>query len=231
MASSVAECDAMMAACRKAGVKLSIGYRLKFDPHHIELDRVAREKDFGLLDKLTGEDSWTFRERAWRIEKSLSGGGPLMDVGIYVIQAACRAAMAQPVAITARELPKTKPELFNEVEEAIEWTMEFPGGVTCRAASSYARNREFFLAEGARGWIRLEPAFGYRGLRDTTSRGPLDIPAVPQQALQMDDFAACVLTGRETPVPGSMGRDHLAIIEAIYSSAAEGGRRVEVQRA
>jgi len=229
MANSVADCDAMMAACAKAKVKLSIGYRLQFDPHHTELDRLAREKDFGTLARMSGEDSWILVQRAWRIEKSLSGGGPLMDVGIYVIQAACRGAMGQPVAVAARELPKTNPELFNEVEEAIEWTMEFPAGVTCAGLSSYARGGNRFRAEGAEGWIELEPAFGYGGLRVTTSRGPLPIPAVPQQSLQMDDFASCVLTGRETPVPGSMGRDHMAIIEAIYRSAAAGGRRTEVR--
>lgn len=229
MANTVADCDAMMAATAKANVKMSIGYRLQFDPHHIELDRLAREKDFGTLDRLSGEHSWTFRTRAWRVEKALSGGGPLMDVGIYPIQAACRAARAQPLAVTARELPKTNPTLFNEVEETIEWTMEFPGGVTCRASSSYARNNEFFMAEGAKGWIRLEPAYGYRGLKVTTSKGPLDIPGVPQQSLQMDDFASCLLTGRETSVPGSMGRDHMAIIEAIYKSASQGGVRVEVR--
>src|SRR5450631_1373396 len=172
MASTVAESDAMIAACRKANVKLSIGYRLQFDPYHIELDRIARQKDFGTLTRLSGEHSWTFTERAWRIEKTLSGGGPMMDVGIYVIQAACRAAMAQPVAVTARELPKTRPELFNEVEEAVEWTMEFPGGVSCRASSSYSRNNNFFRAEGAKGWIELNPAYAYRGIEVNTSRGP-----------------------------------------------------------
>jgi glucose-fructose oxidoreductase len=101
MANSVADCDAMIAACHKANVKLSIGYRLAFDPHHIELDRVAREKDFGVLTRLSGEDSWRFTTRAWRIEKALSGGGPLMDVGIYVIQAACRAAMGSRPSATA----------------------------------------------------------------------------------------------------------------------------------
>jgi glucose-fructose oxidoreductase len=231
MANTVAECDAMMSACRKANVRLSIGYRLQFDPNHIELDRLAREKDFGTLTHLTGEHSWIFRERAWRVEKKLSGGGPLMDVGIYVIQAACRAAMAQPVAITARELPKERPELFNEVEETIGWTMEFPGGVTCQASSSYNRNNAFFRAEGDRGWIKLDPAYGYRGIQVATSRGALEYPQVHQQSLQMDDFTSCILTGRETPVSGSMGRDHMVIIEAIYRSAAEGGRRVEIQRA
>ena len=231
MANTVAECDEMMATCAKANVKLSIGYRLQFDPHHIELDRLARDKDFGALTRLSGEHSWNFTQRAWRIERKLSGGGPLMDVGIYVIQAACRAAMAQPLAIVARELPKTRPELFNEVEETIEWTMEFPGGVTCQASSSYSRDNNIFRAEGAKGWIELAPAYGYRGIEVRTSRGPLDIPAVPQQSLQMDDFASCILTGRETPVSGSMGRDHMAVIEAIYKSASQGGKRVLISGA
>jgi glucose-fructose oxidoreductase len=231
MAGSVADCDAMIAACAKANVKLSVGYRLQFDPYHIELDRLARERDFGLLNRMAGAHSWIVTERAWRIERSLSGGGPLMDVGIYVIQAACRGAMAQPVAVTARELPKTNPSLFNEVEETIEWTMEFPGGVTCHGSSSYAQNGNVFKAEGAQGWIKLEPAYAYGGLDATTSRGPLTFHPVHQQALQMDDFASCILTGRDSPVAGSMGRDHMAIIEAIYRSAAEGGRRVEVGRA
>ncbi len=231
MAISAAECDTMIAACAKANVRLSVGYRLHFDPHHIELDRLAREKDFGTLTRLSGEHSWTFSERAWRIEKPLSGGGPLMDVGIYVIQAACRAAMGQPTAVSARELPKTNPALFNSVEETIEWTMEFPGAVTCRASSSYARNNNVFRAEGAKGWIEINPAYGYRGIEVETSRGHLNIDPVPQQALQMDDFVSCILTGRATPVPGEMGRDHMAIIDAIYRSAADGGKTVRLQGA
>jgi glucose-fructose oxidoreductase len=230
MANCAAECDAMLSACRKANVRLSIGYRLHFDPNHIELDRLAREKDFGILDRLSGENSWPFRQRAWRIERTLSGGGPLMDVGIYVIQAACRAAMAQPIAVAARELPKTNPSLFNEVEETIEWTMEFPGGIRCQAASSYARKSDFFQAEGAQGWLRLDPAYGYRGIVAATPKGRLSTPEVPQQSLQMDDFASCILTGRTPPVPGELGRAHMAVIDAVYKSAAEGGNRTEVVR-
>ena len=49
-----------------------------------------------------------------------------------------------------------------------------------------------------------------------------------QQALQMDDFAHCVLTGRPSIVPGEMGRRDLVVIEAVYASAA-GGKRVEIK--
>jgi glucose-fructose oxidoreductase len=42
MATSVADCDAMIAACQAAKVKLSIGYRLHFDPYLKELMRLQR---------------------------------------------------------------------------------------------------------------------------------------------------------------------------------------------
>jgi glucose-fructose oxidoreductase len=100
--------------------------------------------------------------------------------------------------------------------------------VTCQASSSYARNNNLFVAEGPGGWIRLDPAYAYRGIGATTSRGPLIYPEAPQQALQMDNFAACILTGRKPPVPGELGRDHMAIVDAVYRSAAGGGNRIEL---
>ena len=51
---------------------------------------------------------------------------------------------------------------------------------------------------------------------------------INQQAAQMDDFADCVLTGRKTPVPGEMGRTHMAIITAVYE-AARTGKTVKVK--
>ena len=44
MANTVEECDRIIAACKAAGVKLSVGYRLHFDPYHKEMMRLAKEK-------------------------------------------------------------------------------------------------------------------------------------------------------------------------------------------
>jgi glucose-fructose oxidoreductase len=60
-----------------------------------------------------------------------------------------------------------------------------------------------------------------------TSRGPLNFTPPNQQALQMDDFANCILNKRESIVGGELGRRDLVIIEAIYKAAAT-GKRVEV---
>src|SRR5207248_652658 len=153
---TVAEAEAALAACRAARVKLSIGYRLHFDPYHQELMRLTREKDFGTLTKLDGEFSFVMGQRVWRAVRKYSGGGPIMDIGLYVIQEACIAAGGiPPLAVTAQEGPKTRPDIFQDVEEAMTWAMEFPGGITATGAASYARNRDHFRAEGEKGWIEF----------------------------------------------------------------------------
>ena len=231
MATSVADCDRMIAACKTAKVKLAIGYRLHYDLYHKELKRLAREQDFGPLMKMTGDRGFVFGQRAWRIDKKLGGGGPMMDLGIYIIQGACMAANGvAPVFVTAHEEPKLKPELFNEVEETIRWTMEFPNGARCDAITSYNHSADKFRVEGAKGWLEFkEHAFTYRGIVAETSRGPLNYPAINQQATQMDDFADCIVTGRNTPVPGELGRRDMQIITAIYEAAAT-GKRVGVKK-
>ena len=226
MACTVADCDAMIAACRDAGVKLSIGYRLHFDPYHQELMRLAADPGFGPFTRMKGEFSFVMYAKQWRAEKRLAGGGPMMDLGIYVLHAACMAAGASPLAVIAHEESKTRPDFFTDVEESMRWTMLFSGGATCEGASSFSRGANYFQAEGPKGWIEFpEGAFSYQGIQAVTSRGPLRYePPVNQQARQMDDFADCILTGRATPVPGELGRRDIRILTAIYEAAATGKR-------
>jgi glucose-fructose oxidoreductase len=230
MAVSVAECDAMLTACRASNVKLSMGYRLQFEPHYEELKRHARELDWGVFTRMSGGFSSVMKEPQWRAERKLAGGGPLMDLGIYPVQAACMAAGgAAPVAVTASERPKQRPEFFRDVEEAIDWTMEFAGGARGEFSSSYNDTLNKFRAEAAKGWTELDPAYSYSGLQAFTHAGPLILAVPPsQQAVQMDDFARCVRDDLPTRVPGEMGRRDVVIIEAIYASAAQGGKRVEI---
>src|SRR5690349_7686343 len=111
MANTVAECDRIIAACKAAKVQLSVGYRLHFDPYHKEMMRLAKEKDFGPFTTMTGDRGFIMQTKVWRADKKLAGGGPLMDLGVYIIQGACMAANGQsPLAVTAKVHPVTKPE-------------------------------------------------------------------------------------------------------------------------
>jgi glucose-fructose oxidoreductase len=229
MANTVAECDAILAACRAAKRKLSVGYRLHFDPYHLTMVKMAGDAAIGPFTKMSGNRGFFLQPGAWRGDKKLAGGGPIMDLGIYIIHGACMAAGgAPPIAVTAHEEPKTKPKQFPDVEEKIRWTMEFADGAVGDGVTGYAHNSDTFRAESPRGWIEFkEHAFTYRGMVVATNRGPLTFdPPVNQQALQMDDFAQCVREDRESRVPGEMGRRDLAIIEAIYTAAHTGKRTV-----
>ncbi len=227
LATSVADCDAMIAACRDAGVRFSVGYRLFFDPYHAELRRLAKDGDYGPLNRMSGKFCFVAPGWIWRIDKRLAGGGPMMDLGIYLIQASCMAQNgATPVAVTARELPKKNPKLFTEVEETMWFGLEFAGGGRFEGLTSFNRGGNDYEAAGPGGWIKFQSAFSYRGIAcETSDRGALRFPTpVHQQARQMDDFAQCVLTGRATPVPGEMGRRDIRIISAIYEAARTGQR-------
>jgi glucose-fructose oxidoreductase len=230
MATSVADCDAMIAACRAAKRSLSIGYRLHFDPYHKEMMRLAADPNFGPFTKMSGENGFTLAGDQWRIHHPLSGGGPLMDMGIYVVNEACMATQANPVAVTAREHPKTQPDFFKDVEEALDWTMEFPGGVTAVCQTSYVKNYGHFHAEGAKGWIDFPSAFGYNGLRLNTSNGPVTYPPMRQQTAQLDGIAQSIFDKKDSIVPGELGRRDMVIIEGIYQAAAT-GKRVELKYA
>ena len=84
MAVDVAGCDAIIAACTAAKVRLSVGYRLHFDPYHEELRRLVRTGEFGPFRKMGGGFAFKMATPQWRAEKKLAGGGPLeVDLGIY----------------------------------------------------------------------------------------------------------------------------------------------------
>ncbi|MBO3270633.1 Gfo/Idh/MocA family protein [Hymenobacter defluvii] len=224
MATSAADCRRMIEACRTAGKKLSIGYRLHFDPHNLEMMRLGQQKVFGPVKKLESDNGFTMgkNERPWRIQKKLSGGGPLMDMGIYSVQGVIYTKGALPVSVTANYPKETRPEQFNEVEESINWQFKFADGSTADCRTSYTESMSRLRAEAANGWFELQPAFGYGGLKGETSKGKMDKQNVNQQARQMDDFATCILQNKPTRVPGEMGLRDVQLLEAIYRAADTG---------
>lgn len=229
MATSVSDCDLMINACKKAKVQLGIGYRMHYDLFRKELMRIARTEEFGPLMKLTGNFSFVMNDRQWRVEKKLAGGGAMMDLGIYVVQAGEQATNSTVKSVTAHEAPKLRPDFFNEVEETLNFTLNFASGAKLDGSTSFNGQGNTFRAEGNKGWFDMtRGTFSYRGAVGQTSRGPLNYEWINQQAVQMDDFADCVISERNTPVPGEMGRRHMAIITAIYE-AARTGKTVNVR--
>lgn len=227
MALTVKECDEMIAACKNANKMLSIGYRLHFEPHNMEMMRLGKQKAFGPIKKMHAEDGLAEVE-GWRLNKALAGGGPLMDVGIYCVQGVRYTSGLEPLAVTAREGVKKNKEKFKEVEESLTWNMEFPGGIEAECKTSYSEQLNLLRAEAENGWFELTTAYEYKGIKGETIEGRMKFPKVNQQAKQMDDFAQAIINKRATPVPGEMGRQDVKILNAIYR-AMETGSRITIE--
>jgi len=223
MANTVQECDEMIDACNQAGVMLSVGYRLHFDPFNLEMMRLAAEKAYGTVKRISASHGLVSAQ-GWRLEKKLAGGGPLMDVGIYCVNAGRYITNLEPVAVRATEGEKKDRKKFATIEESLTWTMEYADGVIAECSCSYSEYGNHLRVEAERGWFEIAPAFSYSGLKGKTSDGMMSIESINQQAAQMDDFALAVIDKRPTPVPGEMGRKDMKIIEAIYRSMETGGR-------
>lgn len=224
MANSAEDCEAMIAACDQAGRKLAVGYRCQFEPHHLQCIQFAREETFGKIKMI--EAGFGFKignPNQWRLQRTYAGGGALMDVGIYAVQACRYLAGKEPMEISATET-KTDPVKFKEVDESVTWSMKFPNGINAYCSTTYAFNGiNRFNAYGDEGWFGLNPGYSYNGITGTTSQGEaIDFPEIDQFAAEMDDFALCVQNNRPSRASGEEGLRDLKVIEAIYDSIRNG---------
>jgi predicted dehydrogenase len=220
---SVARCRQMIDALKAAGRRLAIGYRCLFEPHHLECIRLARGQEFGPLKVIDAHFGFPIIPGGWRLNRALAGGGPLMDVGIYCLNATRYLTGEEPAWISAVST-RGDVDRFSEVEESIAWQARFPGGALSHCSSSYnAVPLGFFKVLAERGWFGLDPAFNYDGIRGARSDGkPMEFPATDHFAAEMDDFADCIASGRPTRVPGEEGLRDVALMMAIYDSARRG---------
>jgi len=224
METSVAKCQSMIDACKAAGRQLAIGYRLHFEPNNLECARLAREKTFGDVKMIEAGFGFAIGDPTqWRLKHALAGGGPLMDVGIYALQATRYLAGEEPVLVSG-QVVTTDPVRFKDVEESVTWQMKFPSGILAHCDATYrfgGINRHRSFTE--RGWFGLESAYGYGGISGLRSDGQeINLPEVNQFAAEMDDFAQCILGNRPTRVPGEEGLRDVKIMMAIYESARTG---------
>lgn len=223
MALNAGDCKAMIAACKKANRLLSIGYRLHFEPHTIELMRLGQKQVYGKVKSIDTGNGFTYGgdPNAWRLKKALAGGGGLMDMGIYSIQGSRYTLGQEPIAVKATQ-EKTKPELFKEVDETVFWELQFPGKQKVTGKSSYNHDWGYLKAEAEKGNFELGPAFGYSGIDGKVNGTPMQFPQINQQAAQMDDFAQCVIQNKQSRVPGEEGLKDMLVVDAIYRSLDSG---------
>lgn len=232
MAVTVQESERMIAAAKEANKKLMIAYRLHYEPFNQKVMELCRQKAIGELKTFSSSNCQNVQAPNIRLSKAL-GGGAVGDVGIYSINAARYVTGEEPVEVTAfQHQPKDDPR-FREVAESIIFTLRYPSGVLahCECGFGHARSERYRVV-GAKGFIEMDPAFGYTGQRLFMTQGSADqggaqkteihLQPVNHFAAEMDHFAECVISGKDPRTPGEMGLADMRIVTAIHEAARTG---------
>ncbi|MBW8882304.1 MAG: Gfo/Idh/MocA family oxidoreductase, partial [Asticcacaulis sp.] len=239
MASTVAECEAMIAAAKAANRQLGIAYRVHFEPNNVDAVKRLKAGEIGTLRHVSGDAGFpanpAWPPHKWRLQKALAGGGSMYDIGIYALNACLWAAGEDPVSASAvYSTPKDDPR-FAEVEGGVEWRLRFPSGISAQGSSSYCY---YFTSRhqmyGAEGNLLLSPAMDYSNIQMTMQHndsGPQTLRAgnpASQFVNQLDAFSQAALANTPHLTTGDMGMRDIRLIQAIYRSADADGEVVKL---
>ncbi len=226
MAISVSECEEMIAACKRANVKLMIAYRCHYEPTNLRAIELIRTGKVGQVQVIESAFGFDIKQGEWRLNKKLAGGGPLFDVGIYALNACRYLTGEEPKEIAAFSSVIDHDGRFNEVEENVTWTMRFPSGIVTSCSTTYgAPMAGYFRVHGSKGWFEVDEAFSYEGLhlRGDLSGTEIDEPNTARDPSQFraeaEHFSHCIQNGLEPESPGEEGLRDMRYITQIYKSA------------
>jgi predicted dehydrogenase len=249
MAMDTREALEMRDRVRKSGLKFMIHYNQRFRPEHQYFKSLIASGSLG--DVYYGSAGWRRmrgmpRFGGWFSQKKMSGGGPLIDLGVHMLDLT-RWLVGSPKAVTvsastyshiAQSIALAQQKEF-DVEDLASTLIRFDNGSSLILEVSWALNFEerekvYLELSGTRGGLS-NITFDYK---DTTTcifreengamvkSVPLKYPPTFENAQQ--HFINCILEDRP-PGPGADdGVETMRILDAIYESARI-GREVELR--
>lgn len=232
MAVNAKEGQEMVDACKQAGVKLLVGYRMHFEPHTLEVIRMRKAGQFGTIRFFQGLSGFVIGDPTqWRLNRQLAGGGAMMDIGIYSINGSRYMIGEDPIWVTAQETKTDKVKFKEGVDETIQFQLGFPSGAVASCLSTYNMNNlDRFFLDGSQGYAEMWPSTGYGPIKGRTHLGEINQPIVTHQTVQMDEMSGIILAGQQpvVPVDGDEAVKDLKIIDGIYAAVAS-GKRVDLK--
>ncbi|MFO0928777.1 MAG: Gfo/Idh/MocA family oxidoreductase [Gemmataceae bacterium] len=239
-------CDAILDACRKGGVQLCTIFPSRFGDANVALKKAIEAGKFGRLTLGETTCKWWrsqayYDEGGWKGTKALDGGGALMNQAIHQVD------LLQWMMGPVTEIVGFADTLAHqriEVEDTAVACLRFASGalgVIQATTSVYPGLPKTISIHGDRGTAVIEqedvlkwdfnpPTPDDEAVRQRfaqkvgASGGSSDPAAISHvgHARQLTDFVEAIRTGRKPLVDGQEGRKAVAIIEAIYQSAATG---------
>lgn len=249
LAHSAAAGERMLAAARKHGRKLVIGFQYRYHPRTRFLRRAF---DAGQFGKVLFARVRAIRRRGipnWGVfgSKELQGGGPLIDIGVHVLEMA-HYAMGSPQPVSAAadlftyigDKPSDRVESMwkgwdhqnHTVEDLAVGRIRFAGGAVAHVEAAFAVhgedewNFELFGDEGGARWNPPRVCTDEHG--HMVDKSPAWLPQDSMFARKMNNFVEHCLYDAPTLAPAADGLAVQRMLDALYRSAENGGGEVDI---
>ncbi len=244
MAMNPKECEKMIAAAKKAKVKLAVGFQYRFHPN---TRMITKARESGTLGNIMFVKCQALRRRGipnWGVfgQKHLQGGGPMIDIGVHVIEMA-HYAMGSPRPVAASgnvwtymgNKPSTVASMWPNwdhktytVEDLAIGQIRFENGALLQIESSFAAHIEKdiwnFSMIGDKGGANWEPAGiftdhnGYmQNMHPAFVGNDNDFNAL--FTLKLQNWVDGCLKGTELEAPGEAGLAVQKMLDGVYRSA------------
>jgi predicted dehydrogenase len=227
---TVAEAKTLLAVQERTGVKIGEAFMIRSYTQWRRLRELLDQGRIGELRSVVAAFSYFNRDPGNIRNVVESGGGALYDIGCYCIHASRYAFGGPPTRVVG--LIERDP-VFG-TDRLTSAMLDFPGGhaiFTC-STQLVPYQRVHFL--GTRGRIEIEIPFN--APKDRPTRMFIDetgdifgggivteeFDTADQYTMQGDAFSKAVLEGGEVPVPLEDAIANMAVIEAVFQSAARG---------
>jgi predicted dehydrogenase len=227
---SVAEAETLLAVRARTGVKIGEAFMIRSYPQWLRLRTLLDERRIGELRSIAGFFSYFNNDPANIRNQAEAGGGALMDIGCYLIHASRYAFAQQPTRVVG--IIDRDPAMH--IDRLTSAILDFPGGQSILTCSTQMVPYQRIHLFGTRGRIEIEIPFNAPPDRPTRlfidSGADLfgggitteTFPVCDQYTLQGDAFSKAILENTEVPVSVEDAIGNMAVIEAIFKSAASG---------
>ncbi len=236
MAISLADCDVMIAACRKAGVTLGVVFQGRFEPLALKLKSAMDSGELGRILWVSANTLWHrtdayYNSAPWRGTWAYEGGGVLINQAIHALDLLLWLA-GSPSRVIG-QIRTLNHQI--EVEDCAMAQLEYENGqigivqATTVAIPGYPERIEIYGSQGSaiyhKGlgqleWHFLDETKDHLDKVEASSGAsqPMDISAKAHIA-QFKDFADAIRENRRPKVSGEDGRLSIELLEAIYRSS------------
>jgi predicted dehydrogenase len=226
MATSVEDCERIIAASERSGAKLMVAYRMHHEPAMLKAFETARSGKLGHLRYFNSSFSQPVNYQNHRAKNGY-WAGPVPDMGPYPINTVRNFFGAEPLEVSAMGT-RTEPERFCDFDDQVAVNLRFPGGRIATMLMSYSgADLDDFRIVGTLGDLYSTPAFAMPGgFKHTVtvgeSKSEESFHPTDQFGGELKYFSDCILTDKQPEANGEEGLLDIRIIAAVERALESG---------